>query len=161
MTTSTFFEWLESTPVSVAIAQSSWLFPAIEAVHVLALTAVVGSIAMVDLRLLSLWSSGVPAGRLVRSLLPVTWVAFAVAVVSGLVLFATGATVYLANEPFRYKLLLILLAGVNMLVFHALAGQRLNSWQAGATPLFARFAGGLSLLFWTGVVFLGRWIAFV
>ncbi|MDP9013058.1 MAG: hypothetical protein M3O41_12260, partial [Pseudomonadota bacterium] len=48
-----FCSWLESQPFALAISQSSWLFPSIETVHVLALTMVVGSIAMVDLRLLN------------------------------------------------------------------------------------------------------------
>ena len=141
--------WLEDTSIATAIAESDWLFPGVEAVHVIALTTVVGSIAMVDLRLLSLAFRNVEPARLIQSTLPVTWVAFGFAVVSGSLLFASAATHYLDNGPFRYKLLLIGLAGVNMLVFHFLTGAR-----------GARFAGLASLLLWTGAVVLGRWIAF-
>ncbi len=149
MTLLEFCRWLEDTSIATAIAESDWLFPGLEAVHVIALTIVVGSIAMVDLRLLSLVLRNVEPARLIQSTLPVTWVAFGFAVASGSLLFASAASHYLDNAPFRFKLLLIGLAGVNMFVFHFLTGAR-----------GARFAGATSLLLWTGAVFLGRWIAF-
>jgi hypothetical protein len=160
MTLFEFCRWLEHTSIATAIAESDWLFPAIEAVHVIALTTVVGSIAMVDLRLLSLLLRNVEPARLIESTLPVTWVAFGFTVASGLLLFGSAATHYLENVPFRYKLLLIGLAGVNMLVFHFVTGARPAVWKVGGTPLGARIAGAASLLLWTGVVVLGRWIAF-
>lgn len=160
MTLLEFCHWLEDTSVALAIAESDWLFPGIEAIHVIALTTVVGSIAMVDLRLLSLVLRKVEPARLIQSTLPVTWVAFGFAVVSGALLFASAASHYLDNAPFRYKLLLIGLAGVNMLIFHLVTGARPAEWKTGSTPLGARLAGVASLLLWTGAVVLGRWIAF-
>jgi hypothetical protein len=152
--------WLEDLSVATAIAESDWLFPLVEAVHVIALTIVVGSIAMVDLRLLSLVLRRVDPARLIASTLPVTWIAFGFAVVSGLLLFASAATHYLDNLPFRFKLALIGLAGVNMLVFHFVTGKRPAEWNPARMPPGARFAGVVSLLLWTGAVVLGRWIAF-
>jgi len=73
---------------------------------------------------------------------------------------AVTATSYLGNAPFRYKLLLILLAGANMVLFHFVTGRRPAEWSRGRPPPAARVAGGTSLLRWTGAVALGRWIAF-
>lgn len=156
-----FCAWLESQSVAVAIAQSSWLFPAVESLHVIALTLVVGSIAMLDLRLLGLRTSP-RVTELAAHLLPFTWSAFAAAVVTGLVLFSSQATVYYDNVPFRLKLVLLAAAGLNMAVFHAFSFREVARWDQAARPrLSARLAGGLSLSLWTGIVFLGRWIAFV
>lgn len=160
MTLIAFCRWLEHTAAATAIAESDWLFPAIESLHVIALTTVVGSIALVDLRLLSLSARRIPVSRLIETTLPLTWAAFVVAVISGALLFATDATGYLENQPFRYKMLLIACAGVNMLVFHFVTGRRLREWSTEHTPAAAKLAGALSLMLWAGTVVLGRWIAF-
>jgi hypothetical protein len=160
MTLTEFSQRLESSGVATAIAESDWLFPALESVHVIAVTTVLGSIAIIDLRLLSLMSRKVAIGRLMASTLPVTWAAFVVAVISGASLFASAATDYLENALFRYKLLLMLVAGANMIVFHFITGRRLDEWHASSTPLAAKAAGMFSLSLWIGTVVLGRWIAF-
>lgn len=154
-------EALEALPLSTAILESNWLFPWIETLHVLALTIVVGSIAIVDLRLLGLASKDRSVTSLTKQLLPWTWSAFAVALLSGALMFASAAVKYYNNLPFRIKVLLLLLAGLNMLVFHLRAYRRVEVWDvAPATPGAARLAGALSLTFWIGVVAAGRWIAF-
>ena len=160
MTLTEFCRWLESSGVATAIAESDWLFPALESVHVIAFTTVLGSIAIIDLRLLCLMYRNVALERLMASTLPVTWVAFVAAVISGVLLFASAATDYVENALFRYKLLLMLVAGANMIVFHFITGRRLQEWHASSTPLAAKAAGVLSLFLWVGTVVLGRWIAF-
>ncbi|HTE39941.1 MAG TPA: DUF6644 family protein [Steroidobacteraceae bacterium] len=154
--------WLEARPFAVAIAESGWLFPGIEVVHVIALTLVVGSIAMLDLRLLGVSRKDHGVLELASQTLPWTWGAFAVALISGALLFSSAATTYAENIPFRVKLVLIALAGINMLVFHVTAYRTAHRWNHQLpTPLAARIAGTLSLTFWVGVVFFGRWIGFV
>lgn len=156
-----FFLALESTSFAIAVAESQWLFPSLETVHVLALAVVVGSIAMVDLRLLGFSSPGVGVIRLSRDTLPFTWGAFVVAVLSGLGMFVSNATGYLQMWPMVIKLGLIALAGLNMLLFHRFVYNSVESWDKGQAPTAAKIAGGLSLVFWFAVVTLGRWIAFV
>jgi hypothetical protein len=157
-----FLLWLEHTPTAIAISESVWLFPGIESVHVLAITLVVGSITMVDLRLLNLNLRERPAGELIAEVLPWTWVSFAVAVCSGALLFSSNATHYWGTVPFRAKMLLLALAGLNMLVFHATMHRSLGVWgRQPQTPRMAKISGGLSLGLWIGVVTLGRWIGFV
>jgi hypothetical protein len=157
-----FLSWLEHTSPAIAISESVWLFPGIESVHVLAITLVVGSITMVDLRLLGLSLRERPAGELIAEILPWTWVSFAVAVCSGALLFASNATHYWGTVPFRAKMLLLALAGLNMVVFHATMHPSVEVWgRQPRTPRAAKISGGLSLGLWIGVVTLGRWVGFV
>jgi Family of unknown function (DUF6644) len=157
-----FLQWLESTPLAIAISESSWLFPGIESVHVLAIALVVGSITMVDLRLLDINLRERPVGELIAEVLPWTWTSFAVAVCSGALLFSSNATHYWGTVPFRAKMLLLTLAGLNMLVFHATIHRSVDLWgRRPPTPRAAKISGGVSLGLWIGVVTLGRWIGFV
>ena len=154
--------WLEASSLGVAIAESEWLFPTIETVHVLALTLVVGSIAMLDLRLLGVASRDRGVIALAADTLPWTWSAFLVAAMTGALMFTSAATTYYANTPFRLKLVLLALAGLNMAIFHFTVYRRVHHWSdTFPTPFGARAAASLSLLFWVGVVFAGRWIGFV
>lgn len=154
--------WLENSPLGVAITESEWLFPTIETFHVLALTLVIGSIAMLDLRLLGVSNRNRGVIQLADETLPWTWSAFVVAVISGSLMFVGAATTYYDNVPFRIKLVLLVLAGLNMAVFHLTAYKAVHGWNFTLpTPQAARIAASLSLLFWVSVVFAGRWIGFV
>lgn len=155
------FRWIHATSIAVAIRENDFLFPWIESVHVLAITLVVGSIAIVDLRLLGFASVDRTITRLTKDVLPCTWVAFAVAVVTGAALFSSNAVNYAHNFYFQGKMVLLLLAGINMLVFQFLVSRDIEHWQTSSpTPLAARIAGGVSLALWIGVVGFGRWIGF-
>jgi hypothetical protein len=157
-----FLEWLQSTAPAVAIAESSWLFPTIETVHVLALTIVVGSIAMIDLRLIGASQRDRSVIELKIEVLPWTWTSFAVAVSSGFLLFCSNAVKYFANVPFRIKMIAMLLAGINMLFFHLVTYRTAPLWHLQAkVPASARVAGALSLALWISIVGFGRWIGFV
>lgn len=152
--------WLEDTGPATAIRELEMLFPMVETVHVVALALVVGTIAHLDLRLLSLVSRRRAVTALAREVLPWTWVSFGVAVVSGTLLFSSNALKYYANIPFRLKIALLTLAGLNMVLFHMLTWPGVRHWDLARPPLAARLAGGLSLLFWIGIVAAGRWIGF-
>jgi hypothetical protein len=152
---------IEHGPLGELVRENDLLFPFIESVHVLAVCLVVGSIAVVDLRLLGFASVDRPVGRLMRSILPITVGAFGLAVAAGSLLFISHASKYLENRFFIAKITLIALAGVNMAVFHLIGARNLDQWENDALPpLFARVAGGLSLFLWVSVVACGRWIGF-
>jgi hypothetical protein len=154
-------EAVQATSWAVGIAESDLLFPIIETVHVLALALVFGSISIIDLRLLGRFPHrGVK--ELSAEVLPWTWIAFVGAVISGGLMFISAAVKYAYMPQFQFKLLLIGLAGINMLVFHFRAYRSVETWdQASVTPPLARAAATLSLVFWIGIVTLGRWIGFV
>jgi hypothetical protein len=160
MTIRDLCQWLQDLSFPTDIRESDWLFPTIETVHVLALVLVVGSILMVDLRLLGI----VNRERSVRSVtaerLPVTWSAFLVAAVAGSFLFSSKAVTYYDDFPFRLKVVCLVLAGINMAWFHALTYRRVAEWDLGPPPRAARIAGGISLILWVTVVGAGRWVGF-
>ena len=160
-----FLKALEATPLAAAVRGATpgwdWLFPIVETVHVIALALVFSSIVMLDLRLVGIASRESGVSRLSRELLPITWTAFVVAAISGTILFISKATGYYADIRFKMKFVLMFLAGVNMLVFHKGIFQRVADWDISIPPpATARFAGAASLLLWTGIVFLGRYIGF-
>lgn len=153
--------FVEHGTLAELVRENDLLFPFIESVHVLAVCLVVGSIAVVDLRLLGFASVDRPVGRLMRSILPITVGAFGLAVAAGSLLFISHASKYLENRFFIAKITLIALAGVNMAVFHLIGARNLDQWENDALPpLFARVAGGLSLFLWVSIVACGRWIGF-
>ena len=153
--------FFENSSLADAIRENDVLFPTIESVHVLAICLVVGSIMAVDLRLIGLASRRRPVSAVTRGILPLTWGAFAVAVVSGLLMFISNAAKYLGNGYFVAKLCLIAAAGLNMLVFHFISARNQSRWDTQARPpRSVRLAGGISMLLWIAVVACGRWIGF-
>ena len=151
-----FATWLSGTRLSIALTDSSWAFPAIESLHVIAITLVVGSIMIVDLRLLGLASRDRDPRELIGAILPITWIAFATALVTGSLLFAANPISYAANFYFLGKAALLAAAGFNMLLFHLFAHRHLDRERA----VLPKLSGGASLLLWVTIVAFGRWVGF-
>jgi hypothetical protein len=155
---------LEDTSIASAVRGDTgweWLFPNVETLHVISLAVVFGSILMVDLRLLGITSRGSSVSNLSREVLPYTWIAFIAAVITGTMMFMSKAHIYFYNLQFELKFLFMLLAGINMLVFHFGVYRRVLTWNdARPTPFAARLAGAVSILCWGAVIFFGRWIGF-
>jgi len=126
--------FFEDSSIADSIRENDTLFPTIESIHVVAICLVVGSILVLDLRLLGFASMNRPVGRLTRAILPVTWGAFAIAASSGFLLFISNATKYLANGYFDAKIVLICMAGLNMIVFHAVSTRDLSQWEKQKSP---------------------------
>lgn len=161
MSLAEFLQQLQESSLAWTISGNPLIFPWIESVHVLAITFVVGSIGMVDLRLLGLAGRGDSLARMTKEIVPWTIGAFGVAAVTGTLLFISNAARYWSNGYFKAKLVLLVLAGLNMLVFHFFIGRRVADWPASApAPIAARVSGGLSLAFWVVIVVFGRWIGF-
>lgn len=153
-------EWLQSLDFPREIRESTWLFPTIETVHVLALVVVVGSISMVDLRLLGLANRDRSLTDLTAEALPWTWSAFAVAAIAGLLMFSSKAATYYENIPFRLKMICMVIAGINMAVFHTVIARKQTDWDIGAPPTSVKLVGGVSLAMWIAIVAAGRWVGF-
>ena len=152
---------LEASSVGTFVASSEWAFPTIESIHVIALVTVVGSIAIVDFRLLGWASRDSSVKALSNDTLPFTWGAFVIAAITGSLLFVSKATGYAINPWFQLKIGALVLAGLNMAVFHLFAWRTVHSWDVNApVPLAGKVAGALSLFFWILVIFFGRVIGF-
>ena len=153
--------WLQSTAIAKTIAENEILFPWIESIHVLAVVLVIGTISVVDLRLLCIASVRRPVSQVLHDVLPLTWGAFALAALSGALLFSSNATTYAGNFFFRGKLVLLCLAGLNMAGFHLLGSRDVAQWESSSrTPAAAKLAGAVSLAIWISVVVFGRWTGF-
>ena len=150
--------WLENLPIALRIGES-WWFPFLESIHVLASTFLVGSILMVDLRLLGLAARSHAASRIIREIVPWTWGAFAVSTLAGLGMFIVRADHYVDSRAFQVKAVLLVLVGINMAVFHLGTARGMPRWDTAAvTSAAARFAGACSLLLWVGIMLASRWI---
>jgi hypothetical protein len=161
MTWTEFLEMIDGSAVGTAVREGATAFPWIESIHVLALATVLGTIAIVDLRLIGYPAHRRGARQLIKDMLPFTWVAFVLAVITGVLLFTSNALSYWDSNPFRWKMIALLLAGLNMAVFHLTAYRRIAEWDdALPPPATARIAGLTSLGLWILVAFLGRWIGF-
>ncbi len=154
-----FLHTLEMSAVGEAMRQSLMLYPAVETLHIVGFCVLVGSIIAFDLRLLG-FGRGIPLEAAAHHLLRVSWAGFALAVPMGLLLFTTEATSIAENPSFRVKIALILLAGINMLVFHFGPWRRVADWPAGMAPASARAGAAASIVLWLGVVAGGRLIAY-
>jgi len=152
---------LEASAVAAAIRNSLYLFPLIESVHVLGLTLVFGTILIVDLRLLGLASTRRPFSVVAADGLRWTWIAFAITVATGALMFITNASTYYHNFFFRTKMTLLALSGLNVLVFDVTARRSIITWdEETRAPRSGRIAATVSLVLWIGVIFLGRWVGF-
>jgi len=156
-----FCQWLYDSPIGISIRESTYTFPIIETVHVLGITLLVGTISILDLRLLGLILKREPVSDVARQILPLTWIGFAVMFVSGFLLFWSEAAKSYWNPAFRIKLILLLLVGLNPLIFHLTIYRRVEDWNlAPITPWRARAAAIASLTLWSGIIIAGRAIAY-
>jgi len=154
-------QWIEGSSLAGRIRDSLLLFPLLESMHVIGLALVFGTIAIIDLRLLGAASTERPFKRMASDIMKWTWGAFALTALTGALMFTTNASVYYHNFYFRTKMLLLLLAGINMLVFELTLGRAVHRWDsAPSAPRAGKAAAVLSLAIWISVIFAGRLIGF-
>jgi hypothetical protein len=153
--------WVEQTALATAMRQELWLYPAVEILHIWGFVMLVGSVAMLDLRLLGL-SRRMSVRLLARHLLPWTWGALLLIVPTGLMMFVTHAGDFISNRAFVLKLLLIFAAGINAAAFQLGPYRSVQTWDSGVpAPVSARLHAVLSLLIWMGVIACGRLLAYL
>ncbi len=151
-----FFEWCEATRVGAAIRDSLWLFPVIEAFHLVAFAVIGGTILVVDLRLLGIGVRS-PVAPLARSVEPWLVGSLAVMIPSGILLFLSEAIKCYYSFPFWVKMWSLLLA----LAFTFTIRHRVVSADpAELRGHWRRTAAVVSILLWSGVAWGGRWIGF-
>jgi Family of unknown function (DUF6644) len=154
-------EWLAGTRGSIALHESLYVYPLVESIHVLTLTVFVGLALMLDLRLLGLAMRRVPVSEVIARLLPWEKAGFTVMVITGGLLFYAIPVRTYQSVFFRAKVLMLLLAGLNVWVFHSRVERRIADWDlASVTPRAARVAATVSLVLWAGIVVAGRMIAY-
>ena len=152
---------LYDSHIGTAIRESDNAFPLIESVHVLGISLLVGTIALLDLRMLGLILKRIPVTKISRAVFPLTWSGFVVMFISGVLLFWAEAAKNYSNTAFRVKLIMLILVGLNPLIFHTTIYRRVHEWEVQAvSPWRARAAAIASLTLWSGIIVAGRLIAY-
>jgi hypothetical protein len=156
-----FCEWLASTPWSIALHESQYMYSLVESTHVLTLCLFLGTLVMMDLRMLGLTLRRVPVGEVAARVLPWTMAGFVVMVITGTLLFYAIPVRSYQSIFFRIKVVLLILAGLNAWHYHRKAHRTVDQWGVAAvTPKSVRVSAIVSLTAWTCVIFAGRFIAY-
>jgi len=152
---------IEASALGEAMRKWLWLYPSVEIVHLAGIALLVGSIAVLDLRLLGL-SRALPVRKLASHVLPWTAGSFVLIIPSGLAMFVAHAGDLMANPVFALKICLIMAAGTNAAIFHAAVFRSASNWDVDVMPpAAARASAALSLLLWISVIACGRLLAYV
>lgn len=152
---------IEGLAIARAMREELWLYPAVEIVHIIGFSILVGSVVMFDLRVLGL-SRQISVRALARHLLPWSVAALLVIVPTGLAMFSAHAGDFLGNRAFQLKMALLLTAAMNAAIFHTGPFQSAAAWDTNATaPPGARICVALSLVLWFSIIGCGRLLAYL
>lgn len=150
-------ELLQSLSVAGAIRRSTWMFPAIEVLHLTGIALLFGTILVVDLTLFGLLRSPTLKAA-VPSILSATKTGIVLAVISGGLLFISDPLEFWSNPAFRLKVAAIAIAVVNALLFQGVVA---NWVQRPVGRILHQVSVGMSLVLWSAILILGRAIAYV
>lgn len=157
----TFCQWLQDTSIGTQIRESILVFPILEGTHLLGLALMMGPVMMYDLRLTGLLWRAEPVSKVKWSFLPITFTGFFLMISTGVLLFWSEPIKCYNSTYFRIKVVLLILAGLNALVFHSTIDRKTAEWDMDSPPpTRARFAGFCSLFLWILVIFAGRYTAY-
>ncbi|MDB5452607.1 MAG: hypothetical protein JWO33_1185 [Caulobacteraceae bacterium] len=166
-----FFDWLQygwgaaqyndGTSYSKLLEGSLNFWGLLEGTHLLTLMLFFGSIMLVDLRLMGVAFREYPVSTIERRLLPLTITAMILLVITGAILFFAKPEIYWHNLMFRTKMVLLVVAMLNIAVFHKLIEKNKDEWDAApSTPNKAKISAVISLASWILVIASGRFIAY-
>jgi|SRR5690242_20467644 uncharacterized protein DUF6644 len=157
-----FLQWLFQTGFSTTLRESKWAEPIFESVHVLTLTVFLGFSVLLDMRLLGVLLRRKRVSEVLTQLNPWLFAGFTVMIATGVLLFCGDPVAFYSTIFFRVKMIMLFLAGMNVLVFNWTVGRRVKEWdQDVSTPAGAKMAAILSLVLWAGIIAAGRGIAYV
>jgi hypothetical protein len=152
-----FFQWCYQSAIGETIRESIWLFPVIEAFHLLGLGLTVGAVLMVDLRLLGVGLRKQPVAELAAAVQPWLLGSLTLMITSGTLLFLSEAVKCYYSFPFWVKMTSLFL----VLLFTFTVRRRVTrTGLASDRPLLGQVTALVSLTLWFGVAWGGRWIGF-
>jgi hypothetical protein len=151
------FRWFDATPISLIIRNSTYIFPVVEVFHLFGLTLLLGTVTVVDLRILGVGMRRQSVSELASQLAPWSVGAALLTIVSGILLFLSEAMKCYGNAAFPYKMW-FLLGGI---VLYLATQRRITSPTSRIGSGTLKVIAVLSLVLWYGVAIAGRAIAFV
>jgi hypothetical protein len=155
---------LLATGIDGFVATYDWVWPLCETLHFVGMAVLIGTVGVVDLRILGA-AKGLPIHYL-EKFIPLGVIAFFVNLGTGFIFVAGnpvgGPLEYLTNLAFQLKMLVVLIAGINLLVFYVAGIERSLAGVApdGDAPRNAKIIAGVSLVAWFGVILFGRLIMY-
>jgi putative copper export protein len=151
--------WLDSTALSQFIQRETWVVPSVQTVHILAIAALMGSMLVVNLRVIGFYERNQPLINITSRFIPVIWAALPILLITGSILIIGEPARSLKNNIFQLKILLILVAIGLTYAFNKPLKDNPEHWEdrEGLGQLF----GIISCLVWIAIIFAGRWIAYV
>ena len=156
-----FFSWLEGGPLAEAIRGTAYLYPVLGSIHILGIALLIGPAAAFDLRLLGLGQRTLRVTTVAGYLLPLSRLGFVIAAITGVLMFLPGASVLAERGSAPWKLGLLLVAGLNVLIFHRRTYRNVSDWDLNQpAPVPARTAAVISLTSWAGVTVAGSLLAY-
>jgi hypothetical protein len=158
---SKFLQWLHDTQFSTTMRESLWAEPIVETIHVLTLTLFLGFAVLLDLRLLGVAMRRRRMSEVLRQLNPWLIAGFVVMIVTGVLLFSGDPISFYSTTFFKVKMIMLVLAGLNVVIFNSTIGRRTAEWDLDPkTPRGAKVAGVVSIVLWVAIVAAGRAIAY-
>jgi hypothetical protein len=151
------FDFIEKTPLGAALRDSYWLFPVVEAFHLLGLAVIGGAVLLVDMRLLNLGLTRTPVSELAKDTRPFLLWSLIVMLASGFLLFASEATKCYTHGAFWVKMGCLAAA---ILFTYTIKAKIISAKDGTTSPGTLRLVAIVSLVLWTGVGIGGRWIGF-
>lgn len=155
-------KWIQTTSMSVSIRESILMFPLLEGTHLLGIGLSAGIIAISDLRMMGLVLKKQSASEVFHQLIPWSIAGFGTMLLTGFLLFWSEPVKCYLSVSFRYKSLFLVLAAINVLVFHSSAVyKKMGDWEwTDNPPRAAKLAGLISLISWGIVIIAGRTTAY-
>ena len=150
------FEWFEATGLGQTVRQSLWLFPVIEAIHLLGLCLLGGSLLIVDLRMLGVGLRNQGISELAGRARPWLVGSVALMLLTGILLFLSEAVKAYYNRSFLVKMIALAIA----LVYTFAIRERITRDEAFDTSLRSRLVAAASIAIWFTVAAAGRWIGY-
>ena len=160
----TLASWLAATGVDGFVAANDWVWPLCETLHFVGMAVLIGTVGIVDLRILGALK-GLPIHYL-EKFVPLGVIAFIVNMSTGFIFVAGnpvgGPQEYLTNLAFQLKMITVLIAGINLLVFYVAGIERtlVAVTPEGDAPVGAKVIAGVSLAAWFSVILFGRLIMY-
>ena len=148
----TIFAWVADTPLAAWVISSEYIWPVLECIHFVSLCVFIGSLMIIDLRLIGFYRERCAA--VIQTLIRLSVIAFAMNLATGLLFFAGNTFKYIDNSAFELKLILIMIAGINALFYKLRLSYLVDTEEVTRASICV---GYLSLLLWAGVIFAGRW----
>ncbi|EOV9619518.1 hypothetical protein ACN5LY_004159 [Cronobacter dublinensis] len=157
----TWLTLLQDSSLGETLRDAQYLYPALESLHILGISLLIGPTFIFDLRLLGIGRSIVTVTLAARYLLPVSHIGLTIAVMTGMALLSAQATVVASAGAAPWKAGLIIVAGFNVLIFHKGIYRTVVNWDLDThSPLPAKFSALVSALVWMGVILAGRFLAY-